>query len=170
MKSPGLLFISAILALSLQITAAFAQEDHSFRDWDQAAELAREQNLPIAIVFVADHCGYCERLQETFLLPLQRDGKLKDRALIYAFDIKTGGKVNDFDGERMRSPNFVRRYEVFATPTIVMVDHNGAPLVAPLVGFNDVEEYGDLFDAALADALALLHSPQMPAQVVVHSD
>ena len=163
------LLIQTLAGLILSVGSALAQETASYRDWDQAAEQARTQKLPVAIVFVANHCGYCERLQETFLAPLQEDGKLQNRALIHAIDTKAGGKVNDFDGERVRAAYFVRRYEVFATPTIVIVDHQGEPLVEPLVGFNGAEQYGDLFDAALADALALLRAPQTPAEAIARS-
>jgi len=157
----GLLFSATVQA------ANPLPDDTSFRDWDLASADARDKDLPIAIVFVADHCGFCERLQDTFLAPLTRDGKLGDRALVYIFDINATGKVTDFDGERLRTPYFVRRYGVFATPTIALVDPDGTPLGSPLVGFNSPDEYGALFDNALDDAVALMHSPDGPKQVSV---
>jgi len=169
LKNLALLLFGWLLSATA-LAAAPHQGDPSFRDWDLASAEAREKNLPIAIVFVADHCGFCERLQETFLDPLKRDGTLSDRALVHSFDINATGKVTDFDGERLRTPHFVRRYGVFATPTIVLVSPDGTLLGDPLVGFNSPEEYSGLFDTALAGALTLMRSPEGLKQAVASQE
>ena len=60
---------------------------------------------------------------------------------IRELDIKRGGKIRDFDGEKIRTKIFVDRYDVYATPTLVLVDHQGDPLGTPIVGFNNPEDY-----------------------------
>lgn len=158
------------LLLSSGVYASDAPDpDPTFRDWEHAGTLAEARKLPVVIVFVADHCGYCERLEETFLAPLKEKGSLEERAIVHTLDIHASGKVKDFDGERMRITPFVNRYGVFATPTIVMVDPQGRMLGEPLVGFNEPETYGDLFHSALADALTILKAPQS-SSYVAHDD
>lgn len=93
------------------------------------------------VLFSDEHCGYCERLKTEVLDPLVKRGELKNVATIRELDIGSGGKVGDFDGEKIRTRIFVSRYDVYATPTLMLVDHQGRLLGTPIVGFNNREDY-----------------------------
>jgi thioredoxin-related protein len=110
-------------------------------DWSAEAAEARRFGAPILILFSDDDCGYCERLKKDVLEPLARRGELRSFAGIRELDIDRGGKIIDFDGEKIRTRLFVKRYGVYATPTLMLVDYRGRSLGTPVVGFNDREEY-----------------------------
>ncbi|MEJ2590631.1 MAG: hypothetical protein P8178_04365 [Candidatus Thiodiazotropha sp.] len=72
--------------------------------------------------------------------------------LIREFDINAGGKLTDFDGERIRSRQFKRRYGIFATPTLLILDPDGKLLSDPIVGYNSAGEYRQLLEQSLLQA------------------
>ena len=110
-------------------------------DWSAEVTEARKAGLPILILFSSEYCGYCDRLKSEVLERLAKSGEIKNFAWIRELDIKRGGKIRDFDGEKIRTKIFVDRYDVYATPTLVLVDHQGDPLGTPIVGFNNPEDY-----------------------------
>lgn len=136
------------------------------RDWSVEASQAKGAGIPIMVIFSTDSCPYCVRLREEVLKPLIKNGALKGKVLIREFNIDEGGKITDFDGERVRSGIFVSRYEIYATPTVVIVDYHGKQLTAPIVGYNEADSYTEFLDEAISSAvmsLAALYSPQFAA-------
>ncbi|MCP5406535.1 MAG: thioredoxin fold domain-containing protein [Chromatiaceae bacterium] len=133
------------------------------RDWSVEADQARVAGIPIMVIFSTDHCPYCVRLREEVLKPLIQNGALKGKVLIREFNIEEGGKITDFDGERIRSGIFVSRYSIYATPTVVLVDHRGRQLTEAIVGFNEADSYTHFLDEAISSAvmsLAAFNSPR----------
>lgn len=120
-----------------------------------AAE-SRNSHSPILLFFTADDCGYCERLKHEVIIPVLLQGDLKQKVLVREFDLGRGGKITDFDGERVRSRIFVSRHNVFATPTVLFLDDKGNDLVAPLVGFSGEEDYLQRLEQSIRNALAAL--------------
>jgi len=110
-------------------------------DWSAEAAEARKFGAPIMVLFTDEDCGYCERLKKEVLEPLVRRGELSSFARILELDIDRGGKIRDFDGEKIRTKIFVKRYGIYATPTLMLVDYQGEPLGTPVVGFNGGEGY-----------------------------
>ena len=121
-------------------------------DWQQEARLAREQGVPILVVFTSDTCSPCAKLKSQLIEPMRSEGRPDERVHIAEFDINRGGKIVDFDGERVRARVFVSRYEVFATPTVLLLDYDGEVLAAPLVGYDASEEYSERLHGAIMDA------------------
>ena len=121
-------------------------------DWSAEVTAARKAGLPLLILFGSEHCGYCERLKSEVLEPLAQNGDIKNFVWIRELDIKRGGKIRDFDGERIRTKIFVDRYGVYATPTLVLVDNQGKPLGTPLVGYDNAEDYRSYLENFLSIA------------------
>ena len=124
------------------------------RNWEQLAEVSRKRHLPVVILVSDEDCAYCELLKHEVLIPMARDGVLENLALLRELSMGTGGKLVDFDGERIRSRIFLTRYKVFASPTLLFLDADGHPLHDSLVGYNGLEQYRSLLLQALNDSLA----------------
>jgi thioredoxin-related protein len=155
--------ILALILFSLASTLVLSSEDvildQTTRDWKQVATLADAENLPVLMLVSGEYCNYCEQLKNKVIKPLRQQARLKDSALVREIDLQTGGKLIDFDGEKVRARLFLSRYEVFATPTVLFLDHHGKPLREPLIGFNDAEQYQALLEQALREShLALGHA------------
>lgn len=137
-------------------------------DWSMEALQAKSAGIPIMVIFSTDHCPYCVRLREEVLKPLIKNGALKGKVLMREFNIEDGGKITDFNGERIRARIFVSRYQIYATPTVVLVDHQGKPLTEPIVGFNEANSYTNFLDEAISSAVMSLASLQMPKIAALH--
>ncbi len=157
------------LLFLLFFIGAAANAGQPVTDWSREAAQARSADLPILVIFTADDCHYCEQLKRQVIEPGIHGGPLQGKALVREFDIHRGGKITDFDGDRIRSRIFVNRYQVFATPTVVILDGSGAPLTEPLVGFDDAESYRERLSQALDNALIALGTTRGP-RVVHHAN
>lgn len=123
------------------------------------AQQARENNLPIMIMFTAYHCDFCSQVDEAVLTPMMRGG-LYDG---YAMYIR---KVNIDDGQLTFSPsetitkfNFAKMYRADVTPTVVFVDWRGLPIAEPLVGSMDVQLYAAMIHQRLNLAYERIGNP-----------
>lgn len=144
-----------LLALSLFTHAAIAGAPATTRDWDDVSQVARQRHSPILVVFSAETCGYCAKLKREIIEPMSRHAKDARDPLIREFDINAGGKVTDFNGERIRSRQFKRRYGIFATPTLVILAPDGRLLSDPIVGYNSAQEYRELLHESIQQANSL---------------
>lgn len=144
----------AILILALLAPSAFAEPPAI--DWSDVSASARRHHRPILVVFSADTCSYCVKLKHEVIEPLSQDPEDGQQLLIREFDINTCGKITDFNGEAIRSRQFKRRYDIFATPTLLILDADGHLLTDPLVGYNSASEYRELLHASLVTSYAAL--------------
>ncbi|MEJ2452973.1 MAG: thioredoxin fold domain-containing protein [Candidatus Thiodiazotropha sp.] len=142
--------------LILSLLASLAAAEPPTLDWSDVSESARIKHSPILVVFSAETCGYCMKLKHEVIEPLFNDPKKRNNLLIREFDINAGGKIVDFNGEPIRSRQFKRRYGIFATPTLLILDAEGHPLTDPLVGYNSANEYRELLHASLVDSYRAL--------------
>ena len=111
--------IAVVLLLTISFGAVAAPSLDSTKDWSEVAAIAREGGLPVAILVTGTDCGHCERMRREFLADPKVPAVLEEQTVIREFHQNTGGKVTDFDGERIRSRVFLSRYQVFATPTLL---------------------------------------------------
>ena len=140
------LFLFSLAALSAPLNAPPVQ------DWSQEAHAATAQGLPIMVVFDSADCRYCEAMNNQLLNPLLAKGQLQKQVHLRSFDIDRQGKVTDFDGEAIRARLFVKRYAIYATPTVVLLDNKGHMLSEPIVGYNGTEAYTQLLQHAIHQA------------------
>ena len=155
-----------LLALVAPGTMVAAEGDY---DWARIGAEARERGQPVALLVTGPNCGYCERLHREFLDIPVSGGTLAGGAIIREISRDTGGKVTDFDGERIRTRLFLARYEIFATPTLLFLSPEGELLAPALVGFNGPQAYGELVANRLAQASQNLASGDLPSQAMLAS-
>jgi len=145
-----------LLLVSLLAGPALADPPSTTDDWEDVSQTARQRHTPILVVFSAETCSYCEKLKREVIDPLEKRQTADMPLLIREFDINTGGKLTDFNGEPIRSRQFKRRYHIFATPTLLIVDPDGNLLSDPIVGYNSAAEYRELLHASLATSFESL--------------
>jgi len=156
----------ALLASLVGFSLVFAaQPNHSssvevpvVQDMSEIAKIAREKSLPIMLVFSADHCPYCEILENEIIKPMIFSGDYTNRALIYKINIDDSNKIIDFDGEQISNFDFASNQNAYVTPTMVFLDPNGKELYKRILGVNTVEMFGGRVDQALAASLNKLRS------------
>ncbi len=145
----------ALLIPALASRAGHTLLDETTRDWSEISVAAKSAGLMVAILVTSEDCAYCELLKKEVLLPMLRNDGLGRRILLRELSLHTGGKLVDFDGEKVRARVFLRRYGVFATPTLLILNTDGVALHNPLVGYKDAEAYYSLLDQALRQSAGL---------------
>lgn len=158
-------FTTISLAFGLMIAAvapSFATEEMKkvevpeVRDLKQLAAQSEQRRLPILLMFSAEHCGYCIRVEEDFLKPMLRSGQYEEKVLIHKFKIDGSHTIVDFDGGKITASEFASRYNVFVTPTVVFIDGRGQQLAPKRIGLTTPDYYGGYLDESIDTALDVL--------------
>ncbi len=145
-----------LLCVFAQSTVAIAgdtqqiQLDKETRDWAEVGKQSRATHLPVGILISSEDCSYCELLKHEVLLPGLQDGSLANRILLREIDLHTGGKLVDFDGERVRSRIFLSRYKVKFTPTLLILSDSGEVIAKPLIGYRNADQYQNALNQILS--------------------
>lgn len=115
---------------------------------DESA-LAREKNLVLVLEFSSEYCGYCRRLEELFLLPMQRNADYDTKVLIRSVSLDSFESIIDFRGQRIDTSDFAARYGVSLTPTLLFLDASGKEVSEKLVGIWSEDFYGGYIDSRI---------------------
>ncbi len=117
------------------------------------ASLAARQGAVILLEFSAEDCTYCTLLEEEFLKPMLRSGDYDARVIMRVVDVDQPIPLRDFRGHRSTTAALADRFGVELTPTLVLVDSRGKPLVKRIVGIWSLDFFGGLLDERIDAAL-----------------
>lgn len=124
-------------------------------DLREEAALATARRVPVLLMFSAEHCPYCMRMEDEFLKPMILSGDYEDKALIRKLELG-GGTLRDFDGSAVTVDQLAERYQVFVTPTLVFLDAAGHQLTDKMVGLTTPDFFGGYLDASIDTSLSRL--------------
>jgi len=150
-----------LAVLSILLLTPLAQADMhkcTARDLTLAAHAARQAEAPILLLYSSQECGYCELLKRQVLKPMFGQDQDNRLAVVRELDMDTGGKLVDFDGEKIRSRRLQERYHVRVTPTLLILDAKGQLLADPIVGYDSPEAYRTRLESLLARSHKLLRA------------
>ena len=150
--------IGLLLAVLAFVGAAAGDTDEMIRvsDLRELSQVARDRNLVMMIEFSSEYCGYCRKLEELFLLPMQRNEDYDARVLIRSISLDPHQTVIDFDGRLLDTDRLAARYGVSLTPTLVFLNSEGIELSEKLVGIWSEDFYGAYIDKRIDQACARL--------------
>lgn len=148
-----------LIALSLTGAARAEVAVPVIEDLAAEARLARAKQVPLLIMFYAEHCGYCQVVEEEFLEPMIISGDYEDKVLIRRLLMTGVEPIRDFDGDETTAAEVSARYGVMVTPTLVFVDADGQQLADKLVGLTTRHYYGGYVDERIASARERLDLP-----------
>jgi thioredoxin-related protein len=153
--------LAGIVAWALAATAALADVPGT-RDLRRDAEAAGRINGAVLLVLVGEHCVFCERVLNDFLIPMSGNGSYRERVVMRRLVVTGSGEVVDFDGRTVRADTFADRYGSRMVPTVVLLDSRGRLLAKPLVGLTTPDYYGHYLDEAIDSALGKLRKVLAP--------
>ena len=110
---------------------------------------ANQNQIPILIMYAAEHCEYCERLEEDLLGPMYISGQYNNRVIIRKVMIDSYQSIRDFAGTAVEADNFAFKQGVQVTPTLRFVDAKGKQLAPEMVGYNTPEMYAAYIENAI---------------------
>ena len=152
--------ITALLAfIGLVFAGPLAGDSVSMvqvEDLRQEAELMRRDKLVLVLEFSSEYCSFCRKMEELFLLPMQRNEDYSRTILIRSVSLDAYETLVDFDGRFVSTQDFASRYDVSLTPTLLFLDADGVELSERLVGIWSEDFYGVYIDERIDAARARL--------------
>ncbi len=151
------MFLRSIALILLALTIAGPATGDSaamiaVTDLRQEARLAKSHNLLLVIEFSSEYCGYCRKLEELFLVPMQRNAEYRDKVLIRYVSLDMYETLIDFEGRSMSTSEFASRYDISLTPTLLFIDGDGVEMSEKLVGIWSEDFYGGFIDNRIDEA------------------
>lgn len=113
------------------------------------AVASKKNRLPILVMFSADDCTYCRKLEAEILKPMYISGEYHDKVMIRRVMIDSMETMRDFKGVELDAGDFADRYHVSVTPTVILLDSNGEALAPKILGINTVDFYSAYLDQAI---------------------
>lgn len=150
------LCISLLIAAVSPVFAADDVKVVEVDDFQTIGNKADSRRMPILLMFSAEHCTYCQRLEEDFLKPMLRSGEYDDKVLIRKVKIDSFGKLRDFEGNKVSAADFADRYNIYVTPTVVFIDGDGVEVAQKRVGLTTPDFYAGYLDQSIDTALNIL--------------
>ncbi|MGD8559992.1 MAG: thioredoxin fold domain-containing protein [Gammaproteobacteria bacterium] len=120
-----------------------------------------QQDLPILIMYAAEYCEYCERLEAEVLGPMHQSGQYLNQAIIRKVMIDRVGNIRDFNGQPIDAEKFADDRGVQVTPTLHFVDARGNQLVPAMVGYNTPEMYAGYVENAISKSRNAILSAEL---------
>ncbi len=115
-------------------------------DIRKEAERVRRDSLVLVLEFSSEYCSFCRKMEDLFLLPMQRNDEYAKKILIRSVSLDAYETLVDFDGRSISTQDFAARYDVSFTPTLLFLDANGVELSERLVGIWSEDFYGVYID------------------------
>jgi thioredoxin-related protein len=153
------LFAPLLLVAALFGADAVSSEAVSMQgvvDLRSEAQLVESNDLILVLEFSSEYCGYCRKLEELFLLPMQRNAAYDDKILIRSISLDAFETVVDFEGRTVSTSDFASRYGVSLTPTLLFLNGEGVEMSEKLVGIWSEDFYGGFIDNRIDEARARL--------------
>ncbi|MFO7581135.1 thioredoxin family protein, partial [Guyparkeria sp.] len=85
----------------------------------------REHERPMMLFFHASYCGYCQMIDEEFIIPMRLKPKYQGRLLIRRVQTDGDRTLVGTDGETWTHPDVAQRLEVTGVPYVLFIAPNG---------------------------------------------
>ena len=111
--------------------------------------MAKEKGVPILIMYSAEDCDFCRRLEAEVLGPMGLNSDDKQGVIVRKVMMDEYETLRDFSGTEQNAESFVIQQGVQVTPTLALVDSTGKALVPMIVGYQTPGLYASYLDKAI---------------------
>ena len=112
-------------------------------------DTARQNGVPILLMFSSEDCDYCQRLESEVLRPMKISGADPRHVLLRKVNVERYEMLRDFGGSQVSADRLAARHNVQVYPTVALVDADGSVLVPNIIGYQSPDFYGGYLDAAI---------------------
>ena len=148
----GLALVASVM--SVQADEAVGEGVPLARDLQRDAALAKQKKGVVLVLFSSEHCGYCQRVLNEFLIPMSRNLEYQQKLVMRDIDSTGYTTLRDFDGKVVDHRQFSSKQGVRMVPSVMLFDTEGRRLTKPLLGLTTVDYYGFYLDEAINQAIA----------------
>ncbi|MEQ1667870.1 MAG: thioredoxin fold domain-containing protein [Sulfuriferula sp.] len=149
----ALIYLSICLGLCANVVWAAPKTIAYASDLHQDGLIAAQKHVPILIIFTSPDCHYCEKVMNSFLIPMQRNPEYARKVIMRRVEINSSSKLIGFDSAPTTQRAYAATQKIRLTPTVVIYTPSGTPAAEPLVGLGPEEYYGSYLDSAIATGL-----------------
>ena len=155
-------FIISFLLLLISVTS-YASNDSVVieeNDFEKLSQQMKQEKRGLVLMLHAEHCPYCQQMDEEILSPMVLSGEYDKRVFIRKLQIDEARDVKDFLGNTVEPSDISDVYNAQLTPTLVFLDHEGKEMAEQMVGINTVELFGAYLDIEIDNMMVKLHKEE----------
>ena len=117
------------------------------------AREATQRKVPILVLFSSPGCGYCERVKNDYLIPMQKDPAYRNKVIIREVTVGAAKPLTDFDGSVTTEGAFASFSNVFMVPTVKVFNTHGNEASDAIVGLLSADFYFGYLEAAIDEGI-----------------
>jgi len=110
------------------------------------------------LYFSASYCSFCADLEENVLHAVRVNKDYQKQVFISEISLDESTVITDFKGNTIDADEFIDRYDVSFTPTLIFVDNQGNEIAKRRKGYQNVEFYWYYLDISIANGLKAIQS------------
>ena len=155
-------FIISFLLLLISVTS-YASNDSVVieeNDFEKLSQQMKQEKRGLVLMLHAEHCPYCQQMDEEILSPMVLSGEYDKRVFIRKLQIDEARDVKDFLGNTVEPSDISDVYNAQLTPTLVFLDHEGKEMAEQMIGINTVELFGAYLDIEIDNMMVKLHKEE----------
>lgn len=127
-------------------------------DFQADGKQARDQRVPILVIFGSATCPHCHRALKEYLAPMHHNADYRDKVIMRYVEVGRALRLSDFSGAATNHKAFAKMNNIAVTPTVKLFDSTGAEVSEPLVGLLSADFYGAYLDRAIDEGLARIRT------------
>ena len=151
-----LLTLSWLLAVSPYLLAETTSMQ-PVSDLQQLGKIAGQKRIPILLMVSQEHCEFCVLMKQEVLNPMLLSGEYTDKVVMRELLIDDGEQVTDFSGHQQSAHAFSSGHNVWVTPTLLFLDHQGNEAAERILGINTVDYLLFYVEEAIDNATATMN-------------
>ena len=159
-------FILSFLLLLISVTSYAANDSVVIEenDFEKLAQQMKEENRGLVLMLHAEHCPYCQLMDEDILSPMVLSGEYDKRIFIRKLQIDEARDIKNFSGKTVEPSDVSDDFYASLTPTLVFLNHEGKQMAEQMVGINTVELFGAYLDNEIDNMMAKINNGQVTSQ------
>lgn len=115
------------------------------KDMRNLKQQAKQENVPVLLLFSSEDCEFCEAIRQNYLLPMMRSSEYHDAILFRQLYMDEFSLMRNEQGKLVGGDQLALQFAVSVSPTILFVDANGQEVAERIVGLSGA----DYFDKTL---------------------
>lgn len=113
----------------------------------------QQSSKKVILAYVsASYCAFCKKLEKEVLVPAIRSGDYQNKIILRKIDLHGQQPIINFEGQETTPSQFLKKYDIKMTPTLLFLDNQGQQLEEKLIGYQGGEFYWYYLDAAIRKA------------------